>query len=365
MNLRYIRAAFIAFIAILLHTAELPVAYSMVIQNPGSNFSLFLASSEIPNENTFMNGNEDAQYGVYGVVRDDVTGETLPGASIRIKGTFTGVFSDAEGRFVMYLSPGEYLLEVSFVGYQSREVLVFMEYARQELSIALMPSETVLEEVTIKGRHAGDHVDRTSMGVAHLNAKAIARIPAMLGEVDVIRAIQMLPGVQSVGEGSSGFNVRGGGMDQNLILMDEATVYNASHLMGFFSVFNNDVVKDVSLYKGNIPAEYGGRLSSLLSVTMREGDMQNFTGSGGLGSISSRLMLEGPVLKDRVSFIAAGRRSYADLFIPLSRNEEIHGNKLYFYDMNMKVNAVVNENNRLQQAAQLGFLQGGNEQGRI
>lgn len=345
---RYLLAIFIVLAAGLLHTAGPAFSFSRPDNDSWLNPSASLAYFDISDDSDLKKGHEDASYGIYGVVTDDVTGETLPGASIRLKGTFTGVFSDAEGRFVMYLPPGEYVLVVSFVGYQTKELAVFMEIDRQEISVALRPSETVLEEVTIEERRAGDHVDKTSMGVAHLEAKAIARIPAMLGEVDVIRAIQMLPGVQSVGEGSSGFNVRGGGMDQNLILMDEATVYNASHLMGFFSVFNNDVVKDVSLYKGNIPAEYGGRLSSLLNVTMREGDMNSFKGSGGLGSISSRLLLEGPVMKDRVSFIAAGRRSYADLFIPLSRNEEIQGNKLYFYDMNMKVNAVVNDNNRLQ-----------------
>ena len=286
---------------------------------------------------------------VGGVVTDRSDGGTLPGATIRVKGTMYGVSSGADGRFVIFLRPGEYILEVTFVGYQTAEVNVLVEEGfNKELDVVLHPAETVLDEVTVRSRRAGEHLERTTMGVAQLDARAIASIPAMLGEVDVIRALQLLPGVQSVGEGSGGFNVRGGGMDQNLILMDEATVYNASHLMGFFSVFNNDVVKDVSLYKGNIPAEYGGRLSSLLSVSTREGDLQQFGGSGGLGSISSRLMLEGPVVKDRVSFIAAGRRSYADLFIPLSSNEEIHGNKLYFYDMNMKVNAIVNENNRLQ-----------------
>jgi hypothetical protein len=260
-----------------------------------------------------------------------------------------GISSGADGRFVIYLRPGNYILEVTFVGYETEELSLHAEEGFfKELRVVLKPGEMVLDEVTVRGRRTGEHLERTTMGVTHLDAMAIASIPAMLGEVDVIRAIQLMPGVQSVGEGSGGFNVRGGGMDQNLILMDQATVYNASHLMGFFSVFNNDVVKDVSLYKGNIPAEYGGRLSSLLKVSTREGNMQRFGGTGGLGSISSRLMLEGPIVTDRISFIAAGRRSYADLFIPLSSNEDIQGNKLYFYDMNMKANAIVNDNNHLQ-----------------
>lgn len=282
-----------------------------------------------------------------GRITDGRSGESLPGAAILVKGLGTGVSSDIDGHFVLLLPSGEHWLEVSYLGYLTKEVRVSRDYDGK-LSINLEPTERYLKEVVISDRRPGDQVDRTEMGVARIDAKAIAQIPAMLGEVDVIRAIQLLPGVQSVGEGSSGFNVRGGSMDQNLILMDEATVYNASHLMGFFSVFNNDVVKDVNLYKGNIPAMYGGRLSSLLNVRMREGDMQNFGGSGGIGSISSRLMLEGPLVKDKVSLIAAGRRSYADIFIPLSPNTDIHDNKLYFYDMNVKLNAHINENNRLQ-----------------
>jgi len=284
---------------------------------------------------------------VSGQVIDSITGQSLPGATVVLKGRRTGTVTDTDGRFRLRIPNGSHILEFSFLGYHTQLIEIDL-HDRLELPVFLVQSETFLQEVTIRGRRSGDHIERTEMGVARLDAGAIAQIPAMLGEVDVIRAIQLLPGVQSMGEGSSGFNVRGGSMDQNLILMDEATVYNASHLMGFFSVFNNDVVNEVSLYKGNIPAQYGGRLSSLLNVSMREGDMRSFGGSGGVGTISSRLMLEGPVVNDRVSFIAAGRRSYADLFIPLSSNEDIHGNKLFFYDMNVKVNAVVNDRNRLQ-----------------
>jgi hypothetical protein len=168
-----------------------------------------------------------------------------------------------------------------------------------------------------------------------------------MGEVDVIKAIQLLPGVQSVSEGSSGFNVRGGGADQNLILLDEASVYNASHLMGFFSVFNNDAVKNATLYKGFIPPKYGGRLSSLLNIQMKEGNKKEISGSGGIGLISSRLTLEGPIVKDKTSFIASGRRTYADLFLPLATEEAVRDNTLYFYDFNGKLNHTINENNRI------------------
>ncbi len=287
---------------------------------------------------------------ISGVVTDARTGETLPGATILLVGTNTGVSADLEGRFSISTLPGSHTLEVTFVGYQDKTLSVELA-DRVDLQIRLEPKETLLQEVVVSGRRSGDHIERTEMGVARLDARAIAQIPAMLGEVDVIRAIQLLPGVQSVGEGSSGFNVRGGSMDQNLILMDEATVYNASHLMGFFSVFNNDVVDDVSLYKGNIPAQYGGRLSSLLNVSTREGSMDTFQGAGGVGSIFSRLALEGPIVKDRASFIVAGRRSYADIFLPLSPNTDLHDNRLFFYDVNAKLNMVVDDRNRVRYSA--------------
>ncbi len=185
------------------------------------------------------------------------------------------------------------------------------------------------------------------MGTTQLPIKAIKNIPAFMGEVDVIKAIQLLPGVTTTAEGSSGFSVRGGASDQNLIILDEATVYNASHLMGFFSIFNNDAIKEVKLYKGDIPASSGGRLSSLLDVRMKDGNSKHFSATGGIGSISSRLTLEGPVFKDKTSFIIAGRRTYADVFLPLAKNKDIRDNKLYFYDLNAKINHIINDNNRI------------------
>ncbi len=286
-------------------------------------------------------------YIVRGVVIDAGSGETLPGASILIMQSGRGSTSNLDGKFEMQLQEGHHQLKVTYVGYESKVIEIDLKQ-NMDMEIVLKSSESVLSEVVVSGRRAGEQVESTEMGVVRLQSQAISRIPAMMGEVDVINAIQMLPGVQSVGEGASGFNVRGGGIDQNLILMDEATVYNASHLMGFFSVFNNDVVDNLELHKGNIPASHGGRLSSLLNVKMKEGDMQNYSGTGGIGSISSRFMMEGPIVRDKVSFVAAGRRSYADLFIPLAGNPDIQGNKLYFYDLNLKLNAVIDDNNRLQ-----------------
>ncbi|MCH2234032.1 MAG: TonB-dependent receptor, partial [Crocinitomicaceae bacterium] len=192
-----------------------------------------------------------------------------------------------------------------------------------------------------------DNIFNTEMSVEKLDIGQIKKMPALLGEVDVIKAIQLLPGVATVGEGGSGFYVRGGGVDQNLILLDEANVYNASHLLGFFSVFNPDIVKDVQLYKGGIPAEYGGRLSSVLDIRMVEGNYKQFALDGGIGTISSRLTFGGPIVKDKGSFVLAGRRTYADIFLPLSKREELRDNRLYFYDFNAKANYKLNDNNRI------------------
>ncbi len=184
-------------------------------------------------------------------------------------------------------------------------------------------------------------------GTVKLPIQSIKNIPAFMGETDIIKAIEMLPGVKATSEGSSGFSVRGGNIDQNLILLDEATVYNASHFLGFFSIFNEDAIKDVKLYKGDIPASDGGRLSSLLDVRMKSGSVKKFSSEGGIGTISSRLTLEIPVVRDKTSVLVSGRRTYADLFLPLSNNKDIANNKLYFYDLNFKVNQIFNNNNRL------------------
>jgi len=196
--------------------------------------------------------------------------------------------------------------------------------------VNLAPANQQLEEVVVTGEAVNANVTQAEMSSIKMDTKTIKQIPALMGEVDIIKAIQLLPGVQSISEGSSGFSVRGGSLDQNLIQLDEATVYNASHLMGFFSVFNNDAIKDVKLYKGDIPASSGGRLSSLLDVRMKDGNTKRFSGTGGIGTISSRLTLEGPIVKDKASFIVSGRRTYADLFLKLSSDPAVNDNTLYF-----------------------------------
>lgn len=283
---------------------------------------------------------------VSGYVRDAESGEELIGSSIAIRETGSGTITNQYGFYSISLKPGFYTLVYSYVGYDPvSRPLNFLEDT--ELNIELKSSAQQLEEVTVTAEAANNNITSLETGSTKLQIKSIRKIPALLGEVDVIKAIQLLPGVQVTSEGSSGFSVRGGSPDQNLILLDEATVYNASHLLGFFSVFNNDAIKDVKLYKGDIPASAGGRLASLLDVRMKDGNNKEFAGSGGIGTISSRLTLEGPLFSGKGSFLASGRRTYADIFLPLARDTAIRDNSLYFYDLNGKINYTINENNRL------------------
>jgi len=293
-------------------------------------------------------GDDDSElrYTVSGHIRDASSGEELIGASVLIKQLKKGSVTNLYGFYSVSLLPGDYVLLFSYVGYQAQQMAVQLT-ENQTINISLDEQISELNEVTVYAEGKKANITSVEMSVNKLPIKTIKRIPALMGEVDVIKAIQLLPGVQATSEGASGFSVRGGNPDQNLILLDEATVYNASHLMGFFSVFNNDAVKDVKLYKGDIPAAYGGRLSSLLDVRMKDGNLKKFSGSGGIGTISSRLTLEGPIIKDNTSFLVSGRRTYADLFLPFSKDEMVRKSKLYFYDLNAKVNHIINDKNRI------------------
>lgn len=282
-----------------------------------------------------------------GHITDAETGEELIGATVYVKEIKSGTTTNVYGFYSISLKPGTYSIVYSYMGYESIEKAVDLEKNNQKINLELAPKHVTMQTVVIKGKAADENVTKNEMSVVKMNVETIEKIPALMGEVDVIKAIQLLPGVSSAGEGSTGFSVRGGGTDQNLILLDEATVYNGSHLMGFFSVFNHDIVKDVKLYKGDIPARFGGRLSSLLDIRQKEGNMKKFSGKGGIGTISSRLTLETPIVKDKASIVVAGRRSYADLFLPLSNNEDLHNNQLYFWDLNGKINYKINDNNRL------------------
>ncbi|MCD4734920.1 MAG: TonB-dependent receptor [Bacteroidales bacterium] len=287
-----------------------------------------------------------------GYIRDN-TGEDLIGASVYIKELETGTTSNLYGFYSISLDPGTYTFIFSYVGYASHKEEVDLT-KDITFDIELQSINQELEEFIVEGEAINENITQAEMSSIKMDVKTIRKIPALMGEVDLIKAIILLPGVQSIAEGSSGFSVRGGSIDQNLILLDEATVYNASHLMGFFSVFNNDAIKDVKLYKGDIPVRAGGRLSSLLDIRMKEGNTKKISGTGGIGTISSRLTLEGPIAKDKASFIVSGRRTYADLFLRLSSNPDIRDNILYFYDLNGKVNYKPDDNNRIFLSAYYG-----------
>ncbi|WP_430971606.1 TonB-dependent receptor [Sunxiuqinia rutila] len=288
-----------------------------------------------------------------GHVVDASSGESLIGASVLIQELGMGTVSNSYGFYSLAVAPGTYTLVCSYIGYEDLvQQLVLTEDQRLEIGLAAESEE--LKEIQVFGERKDQNITRVEMGVERLQTKTIKSIPALMGEVDLIKAIQLLPGVHSTAEGGSGFSVRGGSPDQNLILLDEATVYNASHLMGFFSVFNNDAVKDLKLYKGDVPAQYGGRLSSLLDVRMKDGNSKTFAGAGGIGTISSRLTLEGPLKEDQTTVLLSGRRTYMDLFLPLSSDEDVKNSRLYFYDASLKLSHRFNENNRLYVSSYLG-----------
>lgn len=286
------------------------------------------------------------KFTVSGHIKDASNGEELIGATILIAEKNRGTATNVYGFYSLSLEPGKYTLVFSFVGYKPIEKKVQLD-KNISLNIELEEESLLIGEVVISSQKPNANVTSNEMSVVRLDIKNIQRMPALMGEVDIIKAIQLLPGVQSTAEGTSGFSVRGGAVDHNLILLDEATVYNASHLMGFFSVFNNDAVKDVKLYKGDIPVSSGGRLASLLDVRMKDGNSKVFAATGGVGSISSRLTLEGPILSENTTFMASGRRTYADIFLPFAKDESIRDNTLFFYDLNLKISHRINDNNRL------------------
>ena len=286
------------------------------------------------------------QFTVSGYLRDSSNGEALIGATIRITGESIGIVTNVYGFYSITLSKGNYVLDYRYVGYDAFTQSVELN-SNTRLDIELKPSEQQLEAVVISGKAADDNISNIEMSTAELDIKSIQKMPAFAGEVDVIKSIQLLPGVTTVGEGAAGFNVRGGSVGQNLVLLDEAPVYQSSHLMGFFSVFNPDAVKDVKLYKGGVPAQYGGRVSSILDIRMKEGNSKSYDVSGGIGTVFSRLAIEGPIKKDKASFIVAARRSYADVIAKVFTDALSDGTAMYFYDLTAKTNYNINENNRV------------------
>lgn len=281
-----------------------------------------------------------------GFIKDKRNGEALIGATVFIEELKIGASTNVYGYYAISAPVGSYTAIFSFVGYRTQAVKVNLG-TDQKLTIELDEEGSVLQDVVITAEREDANVKSIEMSVAKLDMKTMSKIPPLLGEVDVVRSVQLLPGVSTVGEGASGFNVRGGSIDHNLILLDEAPVYNSSHLFGFFSVFNPDAVKDVKLVKGGVPAQYGGRLASLLDIRMKEGNSKNVEVNGGIGLLSSRIAVEGPLIRDKSSFIVAGRRTYFDLFLPLSPNENIRDSKAFFYDLTAKVNYKINDRNTL------------------
>jgi hypothetical protein len=285
------------------------------------------------------------KFTISGTIKDKNNGETMIGATVfPLELAGVGTSCNEYGFYSLTLPAGKYRIVCSFVGYKSDTLSVNLN-ANIKSDRFLSENSSTLKEVVVTERKENDILTKTEIGVEKIDIQEIAKLPVVFGEKDILKTIQLLPGVKSAGEGSSGFFVRGGAADQNLILLDEAPIYNASHLLGFFSTFNSDALKDVTIIKGNSPAQYGGRLSSVLDVKMKEGNNQKYSIAGGLGLISSRLSVEGPIVKDKGSFIVSGRRTYADVFLKLT--EDFKNNSLYFYDFNAKANYKINDKNRI------------------
>ncbi len=280
------------------------------------------------------------QYTISGTIKDQKNGETLYGVNIILNNTTKGTVTNEYGFFSITAPQNTYTISISYLGYQSIQKEINLNQ-NTKLNIELTEDTVSLNEVVVSNNKT--NIKTPQMSVNKLTAKTIKKIPVVLGEVDILKAIQLLPGVTNSGEGASGFNVRGGAADQNLVLLDEAPLYNTSHLFGYFSVFNADAIKDIKLYKGGTPAQFGGRISSILDARQKDGNNKEYHFNGGIGLVSSRLLIEGPTKKEKGSFLLAGRTSYANLFLKLANIESRVG----FYDINAKISHQLNENNRL------------------
>ncbi|MCE5251436.1 TonB-dependent receptor [bacterium] len=283
---------------------------------------------------------------VSGHIRDAATGEELVAASFYAVEVKKGGIANDYGFYSLTIPSGTYTMRYSYVGYKTKEVKLTVK-KNIKLDVELSEETIVMEGIVVKGETEESTVTSTEMGTTQMNPKEAETMPILFGEQDIVKTFQLMPGVHEASEGNSGFFVRGGDADQNLVLLDEAPVYNPSHLMGFFSVFNSDALKDVKMIKGALPAEYGGRLSSVLDIKMKEGNSKNISASGGIGLIASRLTLEGPLAGGKGSFILSGRRTYADLLWKLSSKENLRRTQLYFYDLNMKANYLLGDNDHL------------------
>lgn len=282
-----------------------------------------------------------------GTVTDAESGETILGATVSVlELPGVGTATNAYGFYSLSMPKGTYKVRIKFLGYDEKIVDISL-LASTQRNFAIKKKTNSIKQVTVSGKKKQKLTEEVQMGKIQVDLKELERIPVILGERDVLKSIQLLPGVMPQQEGASGIIVRGGGTDQNLILLDEAPVYNASHLLGFFSTFNSDALKDLTLYKGNMPAEFGGRLSSVVDVKMKEGNNKNYEFGGGIGLIASRLYAEGPIQKDKSSFFVSGRRTYADAFLFLASDSVAKRSTLYFYDLNLKTNFKISEKDRI------------------
>ncbi len=295
---------------------------------------------------TTIKGTAQKNYTISGYIRSSETGEALIGATVQIKELNKGAMANAYGFYSISLPEGKHTVQYSYLGYISKT-------ENNELTgniskdVELQQASIEIVEVVIVSEATNKNIKAPEMSVVKISPKDVVSVPVIFGEQDILKTLSLMPGVKSAGEGNSGFYVRGGSADQNLIILDEAPVYSSAHLLGFFSVFNSDAVKDMEFYKGNAPANYGGRLSSVLDIQMKEGNSKTVAASGGIGLIASRLTLEAPIVKDKGSFIISGRRTYADIFLPLWKDPAAKSTKLYFYDFNTKANLKINDKNRI------------------
>ena len=283
-----------------------------------------------------------------GFVKNSVTGEPIEGANVFIQAVGAGITTDSTGYFIMFLPKGVHTVEFTFVGYAPKKRNIALNRA-VTVNMVLEESSQLLQEVSVSGQVEDHNISSAEIGVSKMSMKTIEKMPSFMGEVDVMKSLLMLPGVSTVGEGTTGINVRGGNIDQNLILLDDAPVFNSSHLMGLFSVFNPDVVRDVTFYRGAIPAQYGSRVSSVLDIKVRNPDTERIKLQGGVGLISNRLLVEGPIGKnEKLSFLVGARASFSDYLLKISPNKSIQDTRANFYDVTGKMLYNLNDNNKLQ-----------------
>ncbi|MEP1890661.1 MAG: carboxypeptidase-like regulatory domain-containing protein, partial [Cyclobacteriaceae bacterium] len=310
-------------------------------QNSGTTYQqtgkqIIIKKKELSNEKATISG----------LIKDAATGEPLIGVTIRLIDTpTTGTVSNVYGYYSLTLPSGNHSISFSYMGFETKTLDLVLD-GDKSISVEMVENISELDAVIVSDKRQDANVTAVRMGTETLNMKQIQSIPVLFGEVDLVKVIKLLPGVQMTGETSSGFSVRGGNFDQNLILLDEAVVYNPSHLLGLFSTFNNDAIKNVNFYKGVFPSRYGGRVSSVVDVRMRDGNNKEFSAKGGVSIISSRLTIEAPIVKDKGSIILSGRRTYADVVYGLV-NPDQKGTSLYFYDFNGKANYMINEKNKV------------------